>query len=231
MQTTLSFTVTVVDENDNTPAFTRPTYVATLPENSPVNAFVIDLEATDRDSGTNSQLVYSIVDGGPNSVFQIDSTSGIVTVQRSGPLDFETTRTHFVQVQVEDMGSPVESSRAAVSSKHDHCCAVMLFPLTVDCKPDWCEWQYTTVCKLPTIGCGGEQSWWKPHHNSPSYRCRSRSKCSSVLHHHRWRYPWYVSMSCLSSRHITGGDMYLLSCLSSQHIIGGDMYLLSCLSS
>ena len=119
LRTTTALTISIVDENDNAPAFSRQTYVATIPENSAVNSFVIDLEATDADSGTNSQLVYSIVDGGLNSMFQIDSTSGIITVQRS-ELDFETTRTMFVQVQVEDMGVPVASSRAAVGSECTH---------------------------------------------------------------------------------------------------------------
>ncbi len=114
LRTTIPLTINIMDENDNTPIFRRQTYVATLPENSGISSFVIDIEASDADSGTNSQLVYSIVDGGPNSAFQIDGTSGMVTVQRMELLDFETTRTHFVQVQVEDMGVPPTSSRAAV---------------------------------------------------------------------------------------------------------------------
>lgn len=88
--------------------------MATLAENAALGSVVTTLDATDADSGANSQLVYSIVDGGPNSAFQIDSSSGVVRVQRSEPLDFEVTRAIFIQVQVEDMGTPVRSSRAAV---------------------------------------------------------------------------------------------------------------------
>ena len=114
LRTTIPLVIGIVDENDNTPVFTRQTYTAILPENSGFNSLVANLDANDADSGTNSQLVFSIVDGGVSSVFQIDGTSGIVTVQRSELLDFETARTHFVQVQVEDMGVPVMTSRAAV---------------------------------------------------------------------------------------------------------------------
>ena len=107
-------TITILDENDNAPQFSRQTNVATIPEHSSFGSFVINLGATDADSGTNAQLVYSIV-GDSGSIVRIDSGTGIVTVQNSSSLDYETQRMFVVQVQAEDMGIPSLSSRVIVS--------------------------------------------------------------------------------------------------------------------
>ena len=105
-------TISIMDENDNAPQFARQSYTVTLPENSPNGALVIDLEATDADSGSNSQLVYSIVGG--SSIFQIQPGSGIMTVLRSGALDYEVQRRHILQVQVQDSGTPQLSTSTLV---------------------------------------------------------------------------------------------------------------------
>ncbi len=99
--------ITILDENDNSPVLSQRTYTATIPENTGVGLFVIQLQATDIDSGRNAQLTYSIInDGSTEGIFQIDATSGIVTVARSEPLDIERTRMFVLQVQAEDMGLP-----------------------------------------------------------------------------------------------------------------------------
>ena len=115
MSADISLNIMIMDENDNTPQFSRRTYIATIPENSQENSVVIALEATDIDSGSNAELLYSITDANMNSIFLIDNSSGIVTVGRSAPLDFETTRMFVVPIQVEDMGSPALFSQAIVS--------------------------------------------------------------------------------------------------------------------
>ena len=79
-----------------------------------MGAFVTRLQATDQDSGTNAGLVYSII--GTDSDFQIDSTSGIVSVRRSDRLDFEVTGVIPVQIRVQDTGTPPLSSQTLVSS-------------------------------------------------------------------------------------------------------------------
>ena len=107
--------INVMDENDNPPLFQRESNIATIPENSPLNSFVTSLPAFDRDSGNNSAIVYSIVGSDDNSVFSIDSTSGVVMVRRPEALDFETTRIFSMQVQAQDMGDPPASSRTLVS--------------------------------------------------------------------------------------------------------------------
>ena len=119
------FVISVVDENDNTPQFRSQSNTATIPENSASDSFVIDLAATDADSGSNAELSYSILNSGQSDVFRIDSTSGMVFVQQSEALDFEMMQTFVLQVQVVDSGVPPASSQTLVSwsVELEHYCA------------------------------------------------------------------------------------------------------------
>lgn len=110
-----SVTIRLADENDNAPVFPRQTFVSTIPENSANGSFVVSLGATDADSGTNSELLYTTIGGDTNAIFQIDNRSGIVTVQRPESLNYESVRTFVVQIQVEDMGAPPAFARTVVS--------------------------------------------------------------------------------------------------------------------
>lgn len=117
MQFNFSMTLSVLDENDNTPQFAQQSYTAMVPENSAENIFVANLAAVDEDSGTNADIVYSFVGTGPSSPFSIDNTSGIVSVLRPEALDFEvaSSRMFVLQVQAQDRGSPPASSQTVVS--------------------------------------------------------------------------------------------------------------------
>ena len=53
----------VIDANDHSPQFDRTIYTFDVMENNNVNYTVGPITATDLDSGTNAQLVYSIVAG------------------------------------------------------------------------------------------------------------------------------------------------------------------------
>lgn len=107
--------ISVLDENDNAPQFAQTSNEATIPENSAENAFVANLAAVDGDSGTNSEIIYSIVATSQNPIFRIDNTSGIVLVSRPDALDFEVTPMFVLQVQARDMGTPPASSQTLVS--------------------------------------------------------------------------------------------------------------------
>ena len=110
-----TLTIVLQDENDNTPEFTEDSYSAALPENSIEGAFVVNISASDPDSGTNSEVLYFIVGGDTGNAFQIDEISGIVTVRNSTSLDFETTQTFFLQIEARDMGATSLSSQTLVS--------------------------------------------------------------------------------------------------------------------
>jgi hypothetical protein len=116
MQFSFFMSISVLDENDNAPQFTEQSYTASVLENSAEGVVVINLVATDRDSGSNSEIIYSLVAANENSSFRIDNTSGIVSVLRPEALDFElpSSRMFVLQVQARDRGTPPASSQTVV---------------------------------------------------------------------------------------------------------------------
>ena len=51
------------DINDHAPSFTEQTYRAVLTESSPIGSFVAAPLALDEDTGVNSNIYYSILQG------------------------------------------------------------------------------------------------------------------------------------------------------------------------
>ena len=68
----------VRDVNDQTPVFTRVTYYASFTENNYVGTYVISVNATDGDSGANSEISYSLGEDA-GDMFKIDKVSGRIT--------------------------------------------------------------------------------------------------------------------------------------------------------
>ena len=71
--------IKVTDINDNMPRFSTNSYQASIPANAKPGDRVIQLSATDLDSGVNRLIYYSITEGNNDGVFTIDSTNGLVT--------------------------------------------------------------------------------------------------------------------------------------------------------
>ena len=59
--------VTLEDVNDNQPVFRWSSYEAVIVENTRVNTQILQISATDKDAGPNSDLVYYTISGNPNS--------------------------------------------------------------------------------------------------------------------------------------------------------------------
>ena len=55
--------ISVNDINDHAPSFTEQTYRAVLTESSPIGSFVAAPLALDEDTGVNSNIYYSILQG------------------------------------------------------------------------------------------------------------------------------------------------------------------------
>ena len=102
--------VNVLDLNDNKPQFPRSIYNGTVLENQPPGAFVLHVEATDLDSGDNSQIVYRLE--GQNS-FRIDPQSGNITTSRS--LDRETRDRYTLIALATDLGVPAQTGSTTVT--------------------------------------------------------------------------------------------------------------------
>uniref|UniRef100_A0A4W5QM10 FAT atypical cadherin 4 n=1 Tax=Hucho hucho TaxID=62062 RepID=A0A4W5QM10_9TELE len=71
LTSTLMLTVSVYDVNDNSPVFDQLSYEVIILESEPVNSRFFKVEATDKDSGLNGEVMYDIVDGNTANVFGI----------------------------------------------------------------------------------------------------------------------------------------------------------------
>ena len=97
---TVTLLVSLSDVNDNSPQYTPGNYTATVNENDVVGTSVADVNATDVDSGVNSDLTYSIVAGNTGSAFYIDPIVGVVYIQNM--LDRETIPSYTIEVTATD---------------------------------------------------------------------------------------------------------------------------------
>ena len=104
--------LTVLDVNDNTPVFTSHPSEVFLPENSPNGSFVAEVSATDEDASSNAAIVYSISQGNEEEAFYMDRNSGILSVH--AVLDYEQTKSHFLQIEARDRGEPQLSAQIMV---------------------------------------------------------------------------------------------------------------------
>ncbi|XP_053703162.1 protocadherin Fat 3 isoform X3 [Synchiropus splendidus] len=91
-------TVIVEDANDNAPQFSQHTFSALVPENVAIGSQVIALAATDRDSGQNGQVSYTLLTSVPQ--FSVNSDTGSVFVV--SPLDREAVAKFVLKIEARD---------------------------------------------------------------------------------------------------------------------------------
>nr|XP_012604421.1 protocadherin beta-4 [Microcebus murinus] len=117
LKTEHTITVLVSDVNDNAPAFSQPSYTLFVPENNSPALHIGSVSATDRDSGANAQVTYSLLPPrDPHlplaSLVSINADNGQLFALRS--LDFEALRAFEFRVGAADRGSPALRSEALV---------------------------------------------------------------------------------------------------------------------
>ena len=129
LRTSKDIYVNILDVNDHAPVFTQDVYSATLRENTSVGARVVQVNASDGDSGDNARLTYSILrQGGLDDAatgtgnagttgsgvrwFRIDPDTGVIST--NGVLDYESMHKARLEVVAVDHGDPPRSSTAAV---------------------------------------------------------------------------------------------------------------------
>ncbi|KAG8438989.1 hypothetical protein GDO86_005249 [Hymenochirus boettgeri] len=105
LSSTNSLKVQVTDVNDNAPVFSQSLMEVTFPENNDINDLVMEVSATDADSGSNSQLSYSIQsDPLTRVIFSINPDSGQIRVNTV--LDREQREHYDFHVVAADKGTP-----------------------------------------------------------------------------------------------------------------------------
>ena len=113
--TTAVVTIHVEDVNDNTPAFLNPNPDERLNDQLPNGTEVTTIMCTDRDVGTNAQIVYSFV-GNATDNFAINQTTGVVSIARSLVLSENVfTVNYSLTVRCEDRGSPSLTNETTLS--------------------------------------------------------------------------------------------------------------------
>ena len=108
---TASVVVNVLDVNDNAPVFPAVLYHILAFENTTVGNSITSLRATDEDSGTNGDIVYSII--GDQGTFNITADQGTVILAQS--LDREAVQSYNVFVQATDGGVPQQHGMTELS--------------------------------------------------------------------------------------------------------------------
>uniref|UniRef100_A0A663MVD6 Cadherin 1 n=1 Tax=Athene cunicularia TaxID=194338 RepID=A0A663MVD6_ATHCN len=112
--------ITVTDQNDNRPVFTKQVFIGYIEENAKPGTSVMTVNATDADDGINVNngiIGYSILSEEPKSaqhMFTIDPEKGIISVIGTG-LDRETTPNYTLIIQAADQeGNGLTNTATAI---------------------------------------------------------------------------------------------------------------------
>ncbi|XP_034291652.1 cadherin-23 isoform X2 [Pantherophis guttatus] len=113
LNSTANLTVAILDDNDNRPIFHPAVLSVRILENSPAGFSVLQVIATDMDSGLNQQLSYRI-ESGAQDKFLIDANTGVISVGNI-TIDREEKDRYRLTVVATDQGTPSLSGTATVS--------------------------------------------------------------------------------------------------------------------
>ncbi|XP_029030890.1 cadherin-23-like [Betta splendens] len=103
--------IEIINENDNRPIFSKPLYNISLPENTPPGTSLVQILATDKDSGTFGVVRYYLSDE-PDQ-FLLDEETGWVVLRAN--LDFELMQRFTLTVLARDGGGEETTGRVRVN--------------------------------------------------------------------------------------------------------------------
>jgi len=107
-----SFTVMVLDENDNKPRFTQHNYYAHINENNAKGLSALTVMATDIDKGQNSAIKYELSSSN-NHDFHVHPSTGQIDI--NFVLDRETQSQYSFEVLAIDYGQPAMTGTTTVN--------------------------------------------------------------------------------------------------------------------
>ncbi|XP_048838792.1 protocadherin alpha-8-like isoform X7 [Brienomyrus brachyistius] len=114
----LNITVVILDINDNAPICDQQKYTVIVPENIPPGTFLLRVNASDKDEGTNSMVEYAFRNKFRNidsELFEINRKTGEIKVR--GNIDYEKNHIFELNIQVSDAGSVPLSTHCNVFVK------------------------------------------------------------------------------------------------------------------
>ncbi|XP_016298683.1 protocadherin gamma-B4-like, partial [Sinocyclocheilus anshuiensis] len=111
---TVKISVTVIDANDNTPAFSQSVYRVSLAENAAIGTVVLTVSATDKDKGSYGEVTYSFSQSSGKDVdlFRIDENTGEICV--NGLLDYEKSKQYELNLEAMDKGGLTDNSKVLI---------------------------------------------------------------------------------------------------------------------
>ena len=109
-RTTAQVIIHVADINDNAPVFVQTEWHANVAQSSDANTAVTTVRASDRDIGSNAQLLYSIASQPATNFFWIDPLKGTVALNRFIPWN-NMFRNITIWINVTDRGQPPLASK------------------------------------------------------------------------------------------------------------------------
>lgn len=113
--------ISILDENDNQPVFSRDKDEVRIAENAAVGQEVYLARARDRDAGLNSRVTYSL-SFNPDNQFRIVEATGVIYLNK--PIRAEPGTSLSLEVTATDSGEPPLSARhvvlVTVNDVNDH---------------------------------------------------------------------------------------------------------------
>ncbi|GJQ86646.1 ft [Trypoxylus dichotomus] len=99
--TAVNLTISVIDENDNSPTFSSAEYNVYIPDNTRTGQFVFGAKATDEDVGVNSKISY-FLSGEHARNFTINRESGVI--KAAADLNRVSTNVYNLEIEARDGG-------------------------------------------------------------------------------------------------------------------------------
>ncbi|KAK3507009.1 hypothetical protein QTP70_000327 [Hemibagrus guttatus] len=113
LTSTATLSISLSDENDNSPAFEQTSYHAIVSEDLPPGSEILHFIARDPDEGQNAEVTFSLIDD-KSGTFSVDSSTGVVRLMK--PLDREIqSQYNFRAVATDDCSQGPRSSVVTVS--------------------------------------------------------------------------------------------------------------------
>ncbi|XP_032400608.1 protein dachsous [Etheostoma spectabile] len=107
--------VSLLDENDNSPAFTSKTYEGKVFANQTVGMSLVQVKAEDPDADQNGRIKYSLEFGNNDGYFSIEENSGDITLAKIIPLVENKMLEFPLYITARDGGTMSRSSSAQVN--------------------------------------------------------------------------------------------------------------------
>ena len=113
LSSSMTLVINVQDANDNPPVFAQAHFVASVSENSQLNLQFKQINATDKDSGENGRITYSLLVAEGSQKFGIFPSDGNMYLRKS--IDYEEKSEYTFTVVARDHGQPSRSAEAKVT--------------------------------------------------------------------------------------------------------------------